>query len=73
MYRYYYHFFSYSYFRNCLTLRWKQVTISMLHFYIHINTKIGITKSIPIEGELRMERKFSFPLLFSCTKYDLIS
>ena len=46
-----------------LTLKWKQIIIPTLHFHIHPNTKIRIIKSIPIEGEIGMKRKFPFPFL----------
>ena len=64
-------FFSFLFYYY-LTLKWKQIIISNLHYYIHPSIKIGITKLfIPIQGEVGMERKFS--LSFFIPIYQILS
>ena len=43
--------FFHLHFHFYLTLKWKQIIIPTLHSCIHPNTRIEITKFIPINGE----------------------
>ena len=54
-------FFFYSYFH--LPLRWNKLPFKRDIIICYTNTIIGITKSIPIYGQIGIETKYSFLFL----------